>query len=163
KTRIHINDQFNNKTIITDVPENARYNDGIYNFRAKTITSNLRNTYSSIQNITLDNFLPFITRFQFKVGASAPSSVVFYEIDRAQDEGDEKTLHDGYVTNDEHYYKINFNGSFNKYFVEINTSEPVQELKLKVKKQNEDFGTTSYPMTALDNTMMKWRRDLTRS
>lgn len=157
-TRIHKNDITNNTSaaLFSDTPSNSRYDDGKYDFRVKTSTTSGGVTNSSVQVITLDNFLPFITNFQFKVGTWSSSSI-FYEIDRKQDEGNKNKNDDGYVTNEEHYYKIGQPSPTSNYYLEIRTSEPVQELRYKARKNTDNFPANSTPMNRMDNTYMFWR------
>ncbi|MBK8853480.1 MAG: hypothetical protein IPN10_05025 [Saprospiraceae bacterium] len=164
-SRIHKNDMTGNSdpTLYSDIPSNTRYNDGLYDFRVKTTTSSNGITYSNAQPIYIDNFLPFITDFKFKIGSDPGTSTVFYEIERKQDEGVVDKNDDGYVSNAEHYYKIGLPSPTSKYFIEINTSEPVQQLRYKIKKKDQEFPSNSTIMTQVGNSKMIWRADLSQT
>lgn len=157
KTRIHKNDAFNDKTIIADVPTNCRYSDGAYEFRVKTTTSNNGVNYSTVQNVILDNFKPYISFAGVRYGG-AP----IYQIDRISSEGDTKINGDGTVSNQPFDYASESvpNGT-HTLSIEITTSEPMQNVKMSFVKEPLTFFTSGVNMIQDSNNKLRWTGNIT--
>jgi len=154
-TRIHKNDILGatSSKLLADIPANARYNDGWYDFRVKTTTSNNGITYSNIQPITLDNFQPYLTRINVNCNNSA-----LYQVHRKADEGKNNINDDGTLNNDITNYSISANpSSIYAISLEIYTSEPMKDLKCAHRLNN---GPTIFSedinMTKSSSNELKW-------
>ena len=67
-TRIHKNDELGNPKVFASCPQEARYNDGNYDLKAKVITVKDVVHESEVYSFTIDNFKPFIQHVKMEVG-----------------------------------------------------------------------------------------------
>jgi hypothetical protein len=78
-TRIHSLDKMNGTTLISNCPGNSRYNDGIYNIRAKLKNTRGTLTNSQAQTVILDNFKPFVEHVLVDVAGSQNTKLIMDE------------------------------------------------------------------------------------
>ncbi len=137
---------------LTDLPTNARYNDGKY--KLKPTVTNVRDELFTIPaiNFSLDNFKPYISFFNVKTNGSP-----IYQLNRTGSEGDEKTTDDGTVSNEAQKYalKIVEDGP-NTLSIEITTSEPMQNLQFAHKKETQTAFSPPAPMIPNGSNKLKW-------
>ena len=115
---------------MTDVPQNALYNDDSYKMRAK-VTNVIGNVfYSEEKPYIIDNFLPYLSEVNIKYNGDP-----LYQVLRVGDEGSAKA-DDGYIMNQIHEYPLK-NGLFlpNTITIEVKTSEPMQNVKMAYVKE----------------------------
>jgi hypothetical protein len=139
------------KVKLADSPSNAKYTDGKYKIRSRVENIYGNEFLSGELDFTLDNFLPFITRFQFKVGNTSPNAV-FYDLDREQKEGEDNVKDDGIIANKRDYNPVN---PGNRYYIELHSSEPLSNLTFQIKKNDAFLNNYNYPLTP-DVTKTKW-------
>ena len=131
--RLHKSSPLNGGELkFTDVPTNARYNDGSYLLRARV--TDVRNVYTDIEtNLTLDNFLPYLTEVNIKYNGDP-----LHQTLRVGDEGSAKA-DDGYIMNQIHEYPIGSGLTLpNTLTIEIKTSGPIQNIKMAYVKEPFD-------------------------
>jgi hypothetical protein len=137
---------------LTDLPTNARYNDGKY--KLKPTVTNVRDELFTIPaiNFSLDNFKPYISFFNVKTNGSP-----IYQLNRIGSEGDGKTTDDGTVSNEAQKYalKIVEDGP-NTLSIEITTSEPMQNLQFAHKKETQTAFSPPAPMIPIGSNKLKW-------
>ena len=156
KTRIHNSDQFNNKTLIADIPANSRYPDGIYNIRVKATTSNNGIIYSPEREYRIDNFKPYIEQFKASLNGSA-----FYTLERIGNDSVINIADDGYVTNQHNQLDANITDiGVNLITIRAKTSEMMKDLKIAYKKEG-DFQFSGYAaMNQNASDSLKWEANL---
>ncbi len=152
KTRIHKDDDLTpiSKHLYADSPENTRYNDGEYNVRAEAwhINNDSVPEYSEIENIKIDNYRPFITKFDLQ-----GINQTIYSLNRIQEEGT-NILNNGFISRGSPIINVNTNSTTNTFYV--NTSEPLKELYISWKKGLEPSYNTATAMTNANGEGTRW-------
>lgn len=145
-SRIHTNDVIGaGGTEITDTPQNARYNDGLYEFEAKLKNINDEIYDSGNLEKVLDNFQPFMTQVQF-----LQNDVARHTLNRLQNEGTD-AINDGKITNQPIFNDIKeLVGQ--DITVNVTTSEPMDYLAIEWKNENNSDWNFIGDMDKVDNT-----------
>lgn len=141
-----------------DIPSNARYNDGKYKLRS-TVT-NVRDALFEIPaiDITLDNFLPYITNVNIRFNGDQ-----LYQVIREGNEGGIQT-DDGYILNTIHDYSPNPDYYPNNVLtLEVLTSEPMQNVRYALKKAGPTTFPNPVPMTQHLANKLLWTATITSS
>jgi hypothetical protein len=122
-TRIHKNDQLNSGSLYSDTPENARYNDGIYDFKVRVSSANGSYEDDGEKELIIDNFQPFLS----KISLQATDGII-YESNRSQFEGNSNIKNDSYVI------PLSGNGDYIIHpYIEIHSSEPLENLSCQFR------------------------------
>jgi hypothetical protein len=143
-SRIRKNHLPSGKLILSDTPIAARYNDGKYNLRSSVTNIHDIRFNSIVANFNLDNFMPFLSKITAKY-----SNKKFYEIQRLQFEGYD-VQNDGYVSN--YINDIGFQAGFIPFgsiSIEIETTEPMNGMKMAHKKSNNTVFSHEISMVSI--------------
>ncbi len=149
-SRIHTADALaDGTTQYTDTPENARYNDGLYEFKAEIENINEDSYESDGVEAILDNFQPFMTQVKFQ-----QNDVDRYTLNRLQDEGTD-AINDGKMSNQEIINDLKEMVG-QEIRIEVTTSEPMDYLAIEWKPENVADYTFIGDMNKDDNTSQKF-------
>lgn len=131
-TRIHMDDDFSQgNESIADIPLNALYKDGTYSLRAQE--TNIRNAVinAEIEDVILDNFIPYITQVDVNFGGNR-----IYTLTRTGDEGTLTMANDGMVS----CVEDNESATVPQYgmlTVTVTTSEVMDTLTMDIPKLSQ--------------------------
>jgi hypothetical protein len=151
-TREHKNSPLNIlfKPIFADNPENAKYNDGQYALSAEIQTVTNKKQSSSIIDITLDNFMPYVRRVIMKCEKVLPATKNSYDRYWKAEELVLSNVTDGYISEDGQNCNLPslFEKDLGTIYITAYASEPLNELTLHIPGvTNVIKGTLSDPKT----------------
>lgn len=126
-TRIHKDDKFNNVSKYSQYPSECRYKDGPYEFRAKLWRTENSYEHHCNQNLTLDNWWPFVEKVEMDWGLQH-----IYEAEWNPNSAGSCGL---FQPNSINVAVTGFNASF-PIIVTAYTSEPMSEIFLDVDEWN---------------------------